>query len=325
MICHISNSAGRVESCGRLIEEEHRRAHDQAGGQIETASHAARVALEHAVGRIGELESSEQIGGASLGVAAVRPAQLADHDEVLPPGEQVIEGRVLCGHADRAPYRGCLRHDVVSGDPRVTAVGDREGRQDAHGGGLAGAVGAEHAQDGSGRHLQAYPGESLRFPVTLGEGLGLDHHCLCHLEPQVVGRLSYLPYGKQTTYRSSSMMKDVPRRTGSPSGRARPRLSPRRRVPEEPLEQPVSTRDRILDIAMDLFIEQGFDKTSLREIADQLGFSKAAIYYHFESKDEILLALHMRLHEIGRRAMERFGETPASLEAWAQAARRADR
>jgi AcrR family transcriptional regulator len=64
----------------------------------------------------------------------------------------------------------------------------------------------------------------------------------------------------------------------------------------------VSTRDRILDIAMDLFIEQGFDKTSLREIADQLGFSKAAIYYHFESKDEILLALHMRLHEVGRRA-----------------------
>jgi AcrR family transcriptional regulator len=80
----------------------------------------------------------------------------------------------------------------------------------------------------------------------------------------------------------------------------------------------VSTRDRILDIAMDLFIEQGFDKTSLREIADQLGFSKAAIYYHFESKDEILLALHMRLHEIGRRAMEGFGETPASPEAWAQ-------
>ena len=113
-------------------------------------------------------------------------------------------------------------------------------------------------------------------------------------------------------------MKDVPRRIRTPSGRARPRVAPRHRVPEVPLEQPVSTRDRILDIAMDLFIEQGFDKTSLREIADQLGFSKAAIYYHFESKDEILLALHMRLHEIGRRAMERIGEIPASLEAWAQ-------
>jgi AcrR family transcriptional regulator len=112
------------------------------------------------------------------------------------------------------------------------------------------------------------------------------------------------------------MMKDVPRRTRTPSGRAAPRVAPRHRAPED-VEQPASTRDRILDIAMDLFIDQGFDKTSLRELADQLGFSKAAIYYHFESKDHILLALHMRLHEIGRRAMERFGETPASLEAWA--------
>ena len=76
---------------------------------------------------------------------------------------------------------------------------------------------------------------------------------------------------------------------------------------------------------MDLFIEQGFDKTSLREIADQLGFSKAAIYYHFASKDEILLALHMRLHEIGRRAMERFGETPAEPRSVGAVARRADR
>ncbi len=78
------------------------------------------------------------------------------------------------------------------------------------------------------------------------------------------------------------------------------------------------TRERILDIALDLFTEKGFDKTSLREIADELGFSKAAIYYHFASKDEILMALHMRLHEFGYRAMDRFGTTPASLEAWAK-------
>ena len=82
-------------------------------------------------------------------------------------------------------------------------------------------------------------------------------------------------------------------------------------------EEPKSTRDHILDIALDLFTEKGFDKTSLREIADELGFSKAAIYYHFASKDEILMALHMRLHEFGYRAMDRFGRTPANLEAWA--------
>lgn len=57
-----------------------------------------------------------------------------------------------------------------------------------------------------------------------------------------------------------------------------------------------TTRQRILDIALDLFIRKGYAETSLREIAAELGFSKAALYYHFESKQDILLALHMRVH-----------------------------
>ena len=64
-----------------------------------------------------------------------------------------------------------------------------------------------------------------------------------------------------------------------------------------------STRERILDVALDLFIEKGYDKTSLREIAEQLGFTKAALYYHFATKDDILMALHLRLHEFGREAL----------------------
>jgi AcrR family transcriptional regulator len=70
------------------------------------------------------------------------------------------------------------------------------------------------------------------------------------------------------------------------------------------------TRDRILDIALDLFIEQGFERTSLRQIAERLGFSKAAVYYHFASKNDILFALHLRVHELGREAMARLGEAP---------------
>jgi AcrR family transcriptional regulator len=68
-----------------------------------------------------------------------------------------------------------------------------------------------------------------------------------------------------------------------------------------------STRDRILDIALELFTEHGYEKTSLRQIAERLGFSKAAIYYHFASKDDILMALHMRLHEFGREALSSIG------------------
>lgn len=45
-----------------------------------------------------------------------------------------------------------------------------------------------------------------------------------------------------------------------------------------------STRERILDVALDLFLQKGFDKTSLPEIAEHLGFTKAALYYHFSSR-----------------------------------------
>ena len=79
----------------------------------------------------------------------------------------------------------------------------------------------------------------------------------------------------------------------------------------------MSTRDRILDIALELFTEKGFDKTSLREIADRLGFSKAAIYYHFASKEDILMALHLRLHEFGREALDAIGQGTVTPAVWA--------
>jgi AcrR family transcriptional regulator len=51
------------------------------------------------------------------------------------------------------------------------------------------------------------------------------------------------------------------------------------------------TRSRIQAIALELFIEQGYDKTSLREIAERLGVTKAALYYHFPTKDDIVSSL----------------------------------
>jgi AcrR family transcriptional regulator len=82
------------------------------------------------------------------------------------------------------------------------------------------------------------------------------------------------------------------------------------------LEQGPGTRDRILDISLDLFTTQGYDKTSLREIAEQLGYSKAAIYYHFESKEAILMALHMRLHAIGLDALRTIDRGAMTLDVW---------
>jgi AcrR family transcriptional regulator len=84
----------------------------------------------------------------------------------------------------------------------------------------------------------------------------------------------------------------------------------------EMAEEPATTRERILDIALELFTDQGYDKTSLRQIAERLGFTKAAIYYHFASKGDILMALHMRLHDFGREALHSLGDENASPEVW---------
>ncbi|GAB3487129.1 TetR/AcrR family transcriptional regulator [Amycolatopsis cihanbeyliensis] len=51
------------------------------------------------------------------------------------------------------------------------------------------------------------------------------------------------------------------------------------------------TRENIQRIALELFTEQGYERTSLREIADRLGVTKAALYYHYRTKDDIILGL----------------------------------
>lgn len=51
------------------------------------------------------------------------------------------------------------------------------------------------------------------------------------------------------------------------------------------------TRARIQRIAVELFAEHGYEGTSLREIAERLGVTKAALYYHFKSKEDIIQSL----------------------------------
>lgn len=78
----------------------------------------------------------------------------------------------------------------------------------------------------------------------------------------------------------------------------------------------LTTRDRILEIAEELFTTQGYDSTSLREIAERLGFSKAAIYYHFASKEDILWALHQQLHDLGKETMDSLDLDHMTVEDW---------
>ncbi len=60
------------------------------------------------------------------------------------------------------------------------------------------------------------------------------------------------------------------------------------------MQHATSSRDTKAEIhraAVDLFSTQGYDKTSLREIAEQVGITKASLYYHYSSKQELLRAI----------------------------------
>ncbi|MFB4316120.1 TetR family transcriptional regulator [Actinomadura sp. 21ATH] len=55
------------------------------------------------------------------------------------------------------------------------------------------------------------------------------------------------------------------------------------------------TPRRILDAASTLFAQRGYRATSMQAIADEVGITKAALYYHFGSKDELLRDLTLPL------------------------------
>ncbi len=48
------------------------------------------------------------------------------------------------------------------------------------------------------------------------------------------------------------------------------------------------TKERIFDVAINLFAQNGFDATSMREIAEGVGIKKASMYSHYSGKEEIL-------------------------------------
>src|SRR5258707_9493243 len=51
------------------------------------------------------------------------------------------------------------------------------------------------------------------------------------------------------------------------------------------------TRSRLIDVAIDLFTRHSYAGTSLQMIADELGFTKAAIYHHFRTREQLLAAI----------------------------------
>ncbi len=74
------------------------------------------------------------------------------------------------------------------------------------------------------------------------------------------------------------------------------------------------TKAKILDTATRLFADHGYDATSIREIAEEVGVAPALIHHHYESKAELLHALFEKMRvwatEHRRHALERHAGEP---------------
>jgi len=68
------------------------------------------------------------------------------------------------------------------------------------------------------------------------------------------------------------------------------------------------TRERILNAALQLFREKGFDETTMRDVAAAAGMATGAAYYYFRSKEELVTALYVRSAE------EKRSFLPAAIE-----------
>lgn len=66
-------------------------------------------------------------------------------------------------------------------------------------------------------------------------------------------------------------------------------MATKRAAPSAPTDSEAVTRDRVLQEAARLFRHRGYTATTLREIADAAGIKAGSVYYHFDSKEEILV------------------------------------
>ncbi len=80
------------------------------------------------------------------------------------------------------------------------------------------------------------------------------------------------------------------------------------------MKDPQTTRERILDAALNIFSSKGYYDTKLDEVADESGTSKGSIYFHFPNKERLFLSLVDQFADLlERRVIEAIEPHPAGM------------
>lgn len=65
----------------------------------------------------------------------------------------------------------------------------------------------------------------------------------------------------------------------------------------EKIQKANKTKQKILEVSLNLFLKHGYEKTTMRSIAKELGLAPGAAYYHFEAKEHIIQAFYEKSFE----------------------------
>ena len=76
----------------------------------------------------------------------------------------------------------------------------------------------------------------------------------------------------------------------------------------------ISTKERILELALDMFSLSGYNAVSIRDIAREVGIKESSIYHHFKSKEEILQSLYEQARNTGELMKSAFNRAFESIE-----------
>lgn len=183
-----------------------------------------------------------------------------------------------------------LQQGVTLADARSTARPRAEGRRDTGGTGSAARAAILRLAHDEPQLGQAAIAERLADSGLHISPSGVRYILQKHGLETAVKRLRALAREDGGAERLSEQQRRLLARGELAARLARAGTSGGRDAPgtAEPLER----RRIILDAAAELFSEQGYDRTSIRDIARKVGLLPGSVYHHFASKDALYLAVH---------------------------------
>ena len=143
---------GRVEAGERLVEHQHVRAVHQRGGELDALLVAEAELLYRVAAPVAQAEPGQPQVGRAVCVVGAHAVQLGEVDQLVEHAHPRVEPALLGQVAD--PPAGAQR-DRLAVHAYLAGVRGEHAEHDAHGGGLAGAVAPDEAEDLSGRDAEA--------------------------------------------------------------------------------------------------------------------------------------------------------------------------